>query len=158
MFKLSEKQHTRWLLAALAAPVTQAASNCSWPAALCIALLCLAVTAGLQKLNVGDTQSRILSALQWLWMLLVISEFLHWILFYWPSYGSYHAVPLIILALGALSAAKGAEKASAVAGLLYWALIGLLGTVLLSGIREIELSNLKPHWDMQTAYLIVVML
>lgn len=158
MFKLSEKLHTRWLLVAMAAPVAQAASNCSWPAAIIISTLCLGICAGLEKLGTGEVQTRWLGAIQWLWMLLVISEFLHWIMLYWPNYGNYHTAPLILLTLAGLSVTKGAEKSARAAGVLLWVIALLLGTILLSGIQEIEWKNLQPQWQMQTAYFIVVML
>lgn len=145
-------------MAAMAAPLTQAASNCSWTAALSVAVLCTLIWKGLQKLEIGYPQTRILAAVQWLWMLLIISEFLHWTMLYWPNYKSYYAVPLIILSLAAYTVSKGKECAARSGGILCWILTALLGVVLLSGIKEIKMENISMHWQMQTGYLVVVML
>jgi len=142
----------------MAAPVVQAASNCSWPAAAAICLLCLGICTGLERFGVGGTPGRWIGAVQWLWMLLLISEFLHWSMLCWPNHRSYHAVPLIILALAAASSGRGAEKASRAGGVLFWFLVVLLGMVTLSGVKQIQLENLMPEWKMQTAHLVSVML
>lgn len=118
----------------------------------------MSIGLGLEKLEVGNVRIRFLGAVQWLWMLLIISEFLHWTMLCWPNHENYYVVPLTILLLAAVSVSRGSEAAGRVAAILYWVLAGLLGTVLLSGIKEIKLVNLMPQWKMQTAHLIVVML
>lgn len=154
----NKKGSSRWLMAAMAAPLTQAASNCSWITALIVAVSCLAVTKGLCKLEVGLPQTRFLAAVQWLWMLLVISEFLHWTMLYWPNHKNYYAVPLTILALAANAAAQGWEIVKRSSGILYWILTALFGVILLSGMKEVKLENITFQWQMQTAYLVVVLL
>lgn len=153
-----EKLHTRWLLAAMAAPLTQAASNCSWSAALCVGALCLAICWGLDRFHIGVVQSKLLGAVQWLWMLLVIGEFLHWVMLCWPNHGNYQGAPLILLALAAASAAKGKESCARSGSILLWIVAFLLGAILVSAVPQIEWNNLGPQWKMQTAYLVVVML
>jgi len=156
--KMDSKQHATWLLAALAAPVTQAASNCSWITVAIVAALCLSISYGLEKLNIDKTPGRWIGAIQWLWMLLVISEFMHWIMYCWPNHGNYHVVPLVLLFLAAYAVSKGTTAAARAGSALRIALVGLFGTILLSAIREIRLENLGPVWQMQTAHLITVML
>lgn len=156
--EISEKEHTLWLLAAIAAPVTQTASSCSWPAVAVIGLLCLAISYGMEKFGVQGNPGRWIGAVQWLWMLLVVSEFMHWTMYCWPDHRSYHVVPLVLLLLAAYAAAKGTGTASRAGSALRWPLLFLFGAVLLSGIKEIEVQNLKPVWQMQTAYLITAML
>lgn len=140
------------------APVIQAASNCSWVSALVIGFLCAVILCGMQSLHAGAVKTKLFLGIQWLWMLLIVSEFLHWIMLCWPNYGNYHVAPLLVLALAAYSLGKGRESACRVAGVLFWVVALLLGAVLFSGLREIEPENLKPRWKMQTAYYVVVML
>lgn len=158
MSRQNEQQNTRWLLAAMAAPVTQAASSCSWLVALSVGFLCLGISFGLDALSIGEEKSKLLSGIQWLWMLLIVSEFLHWTMLCWPNYRNYHAVPLTILVLAALSLAKGSANAASVGSILLYMLIFLLGAVLFSGIKEIKLENMGFQWEMQTAYYVVAMM
>lgn len=155
---MDRKQHTSWLLAAMVAPVTQTASNCSWIAVTIVTALCLSISYGLEKLNIEKTPGRWIGAIQWLWMLLVISEFMHWIMFCWPNHGNYHTVPLVLLFLAAYAVSKGTAAAARAGSALRFALLLLFGGILLSAIREIRLENLQPVWQMQTAHLITAML
>ena len=155
---MNEKNEGRWLSAAMISPVIQASSNCSWVAALVTGFLCLIILCGMEKLEVGSTRSRWIGAVQWLWMLLVLSEFLHWTMLNWPNYRNYHVVPLVILALALHSLGKGKGRAANVAVILLRVMVLLLGAVLISGIREVHWVNLEPQWKMQTANYIVVLL
>lgn len=112
----------------------------------------------MERLELCGTKGKILAALQWLWMLIVVSEFLHWIMLCWPDHRNYYVVPLAILLLAACSLQKGRKSTINAAGVLFWVIAFLVGAVLISGIREIRWENLKPRWKMQTAYYVVVML
>lgn len=156
--EMNEKQHTSWMLAAMAAPVTHAASNCSWPAVAVVGILCLAIRYGVEKLDIDRTPGKWLGAIQWLWMLLVVSEFMHWIMYCWPERKSYHVIPLVLLILAAYTVSRGASTAHRAGSTLRMPIGVLIGVILLSGIREICPGNLMPVWQMQTAHLISVML
>lgn len=146
------------MLAAMAAPLVQASSNCSWPVAAVVSGLCMAIAWGMEELKIGVGKTRIVTMLQWLWMLPVTGEFLHWTMFCWPDYKSYYAVPTVILVLAAWLMSKGKAAARNVAGVLLPILVILFGAVLYSGIKEIKFENMVPEWKMQTAFIIVVML
>lgn len=150
-------KNARWILAAMAAPLTQAASNCSWPAVLTVTILSGLVTYGMERLEIAETKNRVFGAVQWLWMLLVISEFMHWCMFCWPEHRNYHALPLVLLALSAFAVTKGKERTATIGLVLFWFLAVILGAILLTGIKEVKLKNLKPEWRMQTAHLVTVM-
>lgn len=77
---------------------------------------------------------------------------------YWPDYSSYHGAPLILLVLAALSSTKGKENCARAGSILLGVMAVLFGAVLISGLKQMEWSNLKPEWQIQTANLIVVML
>ena len=157
-WEMSEKEHTLWLTAALISPITQTASGCSWVAAAMVALLCLFVNYGMERIGTREDPGRWLGAIQWLWMLLVISEFMHWAQYSWPADGTEAAVPLVLLLLAAYTVTKGTMTASRAGSAMRWPLAALFGAVLLSGIKEVELSNLRPQWQMQTASMITAML
>lgn len=153
-----KNEYSIWILTAMAAPVIQAASNCSWPVVLVIGVLCLGICAGMERFDVGRNPGKWIGSVQWLWMLLVISEFMHWVMFYWPVNQNYHALPILLLALAAYASAGGAERAARAGAAMRWFLLLLIGAVLLSGIGEVDLENLAPSWDIQTAHLVTVML
>lgn len=155
---MSKKTEGQWLLVALAAPLVQTSSNCSWLAVTVISGLCMGIIWGMEKLEIGAGEGRILTALQWLWMLLIVSEFLHWTMFYWPGYKSYHAVPLIILTLAVYGVSKGETAVRNISGILLPLLAVVFGGVMFSGIKEIKRENLSLQWEIQTAFPVVVML
>lgn len=155
---LTDKEHTLWLGAALASPIVQTASGCSWVAVASVVILCLSIRYGMERVGVRGNAGRWLGAVQWLWMLLVISEFMHWSEYCWPGDGTERAVPVILLALAAYSVTKGIETAARTGRVIRWPILFLFGTVLLSGLKEVKLSNLRPRWEMHTASLITAML
>ena len=156
--EMNKKEHTPWLSVVMLAPVTQTASGCSWVAAAVVVLLCLSISFGMEKIGAPENTGRWLGAIQWLWMLLVISEFMHWAKWCWPADGTESAVSLVLLALAAYTAAKGMKTASRAGTAMSAILLLLFGAVLLSGIKEVKLENLMPQWEMQTANLITAML
>lgn len=156
--RLPKNQYTPWLLGAVTAPVIQAASNCSWPVVLAVGTLCLGIALGMEHLGITRLSEGWIGAIQWLWMLLVMGEYLHWIMYCWPFHDSYHVLPLTMLALAAVTLRGGWERTSRTAGILLWFLVGLLGAVLLSAMPQVKPENLYPDWKMQTAHLVPVML
>lgn len=155
---MTEKEHTLWLTAALLSPVTHTASGCSWVAVAAVAILCMSIHYAMAKIAVSGESGRWLGALQWLWMLLVISEFMHWTKLCWPGDGTEAVIPLTLLLLAAYTVAKGKTSASRAGSTMRWPVLILFGAVLLSGVKEVQLKNLKPQWQMQTANLITAML
>lgn len=155
---LTDKEHTLWLGAALASPIVQTASGCSWVAVAAVVILCLSIRYGMERVGVRGNTGPWLGAVQWLWMLLVISEFMHWSEYCWPGDGTERTVPVILLALAAYSVTKGIETAARTGRVIRWPILFLFGAVLLSGLKEVKLANLRPRWEMHTASLITAML
>lgn len=149
-----ERNKTAWFLTALAVPVMQAASGCSWLTAAALGILCLGVCAGLEAMDVPETKW--LSAVQWIWMTVVLSAALEWALYCWPSDSP--AIPGTLLLLAAWTAAGGEEQSLRAGNLLRFFLIALLGAVLLSGVWDIQGENLRPNWRMDNADLVTVLL
>lgn len=154
--EITEKQSSAWLAAALAAPLVQTASGCSWPAALAVGSVCLLTCWALGKyIALPD---RWILILQCLWACIIMSELLHWSTYCWPTHKSEWAVPLTLLLLAAWAVNGGRGRAARVGCVLLWPLALLLGAVLLSGIPDVKSQNLKPTWQMPDAHLIMVML
>lgn len=154
--EISEKQSSAWLAAALAAPLAQTASACSWPVVLAVGCICLFTCWGVAKYAVEP--GRWLRAVQSGWACVVISELLHWSTYCWPTHQSYRAVPLTLLALAVWTVSGGREKAARAGCVLVWPLALLFGAVFLSGLPEVEMQNLTPAWQMPDAHLITVLL
>lgn len=154
--EITGKQSAAWLAAALAAPLAQTASACSWPVALAVGGICLLTCWGVVKYTTKpDGWVRILQSL---WACVILSELLHWSTYCWPAHQSGWAVPLTLLLLALWAAGSGKEKAARVGCVLFWPLALLLGAVLLSGVPDMKLQNLKPVWQMPDAHLITVLL
>ncbi|MGN1027189.1 MAG: hypothetical protein ACI4P4_12390 [Faecousia sp.] len=149
-----ERNKTAWFLTALAVPVMQAASGCSWLTSAALGILCLGVCAGLEAMDVPETKW--LSAVQWIWMTVVLSAALEWTLYCWPSDSP--VIPGTLLLLAVWTAAGGEEQSLRVGSLLRFFLIALLGAVLLSGVWDIRGENLRPNWRMDNADLVTVLL
>ncbi|MGN0977532.1 MAG: hypothetical protein ACI4PH_05700 [Faecousia sp.] len=153
--EITEKQASAWLGAALAAPLAQTASGCSWSAVLLMGGACLLINWAIGKYPAE--KSRWLTILQGIWNCIVISEILHWSAYCWPDPGSTYVVLLILLLLGAWAASRR-ERAARTGCVLLWPMLLLLGAVLLSGIPEVEWKHLMPVWQMPDACLITVAL
>lgn len=149
-----ERNKTAWFLTALAVPVMQAASGCSWLTAAALGILCLGVCAGLEAMDVPETKW--LSAVQWIWMTVVLSAALEWALYCWLSDSP--VIPGTLLLLAAWTAAGGEEQSLRAGSLLRFFLIALLGAVLFSGVWDIRGENLRPNWRMDNADLVTVLL
>lgn len=153
--EITENQGRAWLAAALAAPLAQTASACTWSVVLLAGGGCLLICWTLGKYPAGN--SRWLHILQGLWNCVIISEILHWSVFCWPDQRGGNAVPLILLFLSTW-ASSGRERAARTACVLLWPVLLLLGAVLLSGLPELEWKHLEPIWQMPNAHLITVSL
>ena len=143
-----------WFLAALAVPVMQAASGCSWLTAAALGVLCLGVCAGVEALDVPEVKW--LSVARWVWLTVILSAALQWTLYCWPSDSP--VIPGTILLLAAWTAAGGEEQSLRAGNLMRFFLIGLLGAVLLSGVWDMRTQNLRPNWRMDNADLVTVLL
>lgn len=149
-----ERNKTIWFLTALAVPVMQTASGCSWLTAAALGILCLGVCAGVEALDVPEVKW--LSAVRWVWMTVILSAALRWTLYCWPSDSP--VIPGTILLLAAWTAAGGEEQSLRAGNLMRFFLIGLLGAVLLSGVWDIRTQNVRPNWRMDNADLVTVLL
>lgn len=154
--EMTQKQSAAFLAAALAAPLIQTASACTWPAALAVGSACLLTCWAVTRQTA--VPGKWLLWLQWVWACVIASEVLHWSAYCWPSHPDGYGAPLILLLLAGWAASGGRERAARAGCALLWPLALLLGAVLFSGIPEIEAENLKPSWQMPDASLVTVFL
>lgn len=150
----NEKNKSTWFLTALAVPVMQAASGCSWPAACALGILTLGVCEGVEALGVPEIGW--LQGIGWLWLTVVLSSTLGWTLHCWPSNSP--AIPGALLLLAAWAASGGEDKAMRAGNLLRFFILALLGAVLLSGVWDIRMENLRPDWRVDNASLLTTLL
>ncbi len=154
--QIPDKQARVFLSAALLAPLAQTAASCSW--------LTVALIGGVTLLccwllgKYAPRPGPILAALQGLWASLVLSELLHWSTYSWPGHEDDYTIALGILALALWATKGGSVRGARIACVLFWPVTLLLGSVLVSGLPDMSLSNLKPSWQLPDAWLIVVLL
>lgn len=149
-----EKNKRIWFLTALAVPVLQAASGCSWLTALGLGILCLGISLGLESLGVPEVKW--LLGIQWVWMIVILSAVLGWSVDCWSMDSL--VVPGTLLLLAAWSASSGEEQCMRAGNILRFFIVALLGAVLLSGLWDIKTGNLRPNWRMDNTDLVTVLL
>ena len=130
------KQHTLWLLAALAAPLAHYA-GCGWAPALLAALAVLPLTLVPKS---WDEMPGFLTVIQLLWLGAVAGTLLQNSAVYWPSDNGL-AVPLTIVALAVLTDSAAGPRIGAVLAFCM-ALLAIPAAV--SGARTVEPEWLRP--------------
>ena len=118
-----KRNRAAWFQAALAVPVMQAASGCSWLTAAALGVLCLGVCAGVEALDVPEVKW--LNVARWVWLTVILSAALQWTLYCWPSDSP--VIPGTILLLAAWTAAGGEEQSLRAGNLMRFFLIGQIG-------------------------------
>lgn len=131
-----------WLAAAMSAPLAHFSGG-SWLGLLAAGLACWGVY-GLMCCP-GRTAvpgSRLLCALQMLWLWALLGTLIPDSAAYWPGKASGVVVPLTLLALGALGCCR---RASRVAGVLFWTLVVMYIPIFLTGAKDVRLQWLLPQ-------------
>lgn len=154
MHSADEKNSRAFLLSAVAAPVVQLAAGCSWVVVAATGAACIV----LSVLPGARTGGKVLSAIQWLWLIPVLSWAVSGARYCWQQTGGSLILPGTLLLLAAWTAAKGKTVSARAGNLLRFFLIALLAVVLLSGIGEIRLPNLRPQWRPEGLELAVLFL
>ena len=139
--KLTAGQLGAWLAAALSAPLAQIAGGVPWQQTALLAAVCLSACWLLSRGSVKP--GRLLCLVELLWIACVLGSAVRWMEGSWPSGQVYPAVPLVLLALGAVSASRGTEAAGRAGSVLSWLLALIFGAVALAGAGEVELENLR---------------
>lgn len=138
---------------AMLIPAAEAAAGSSWWGTLLTGaggiLLCW-----IQR---REPKERWMRCLQCIGAGILLGEFLHSTHIPWPGEKTEYAVPLILLLLAEQAAERGTEKAARSVNCLRWIIFGVIGIVLLSGVKEIE-WNEYPKQSPNTALLPIMLL
>lgn len=143
--EITSKQMWRWLLLAGFAGLAHFASGGYMAAALAAgAILPLSLILGGGFGRIG----RVLSFLEWSWMVVILSQLLPASGAYWPGEKAELVVPLVLLAMAALSG--GTERTARVCNTLFWITGVVAAGILLGSAGKLETQWLKPepgNWD-----------
>lgn len=150
--KIGNKKLWAWLAVAMSAPLAHFSGG-SWLALLAVGLICYAAVALVP--GKPNKNSRTLCALELIWIILLLSQFMPLSAVYWPGEKSELVVPAVLLALGAYSSGN---RPSRVAGVLFWGMIIMYTPVLIAGVKDLEIQWLIPNSMEMSAWVVPVLL
>lgn len=136
-------QFSAWLFTAMTPTLIQLAGGASWLYLLGMEAVCLLLHWRGRRWGGGELP-RILCVPVLLLMVVVLGELAEESAESWPMGNSFPAVPLILLALAAWSAGKGAQSTARVGAVLFWFLIIMYMVVFAAGIKQIRWRWLAP--------------
>lgn len=136
------RQLATWLCVALIPTLLQLAAGIGWLMAVIVAAVCTGVVSVVWKWG-KVPEHRAFAGLQYLYIIVLLCTLLPYSAMSWPG-DNYPAVPLILLALAAWSANKGADAAARVGCVLFWLVLIIYLTVLASGTSGITIDWLHP--------------
>lgn len=99
---------------------------------------------------------RVSSFLEWIWITAVLTHLLPGSGAYWPGTGSKQAVPLVLLAMAALSGEK--ERSGRICCALFWMAAAMLAAISLAAVGKVETQWLAPEPGEWNAGLIITLL
>lgn len=139
---LPAKQLAAWAFVAMVPTAIATFGGGSWLWVLVVAVVSLILGRSVWR---WGTVSRLFAPLQIIFLVMVIGELSKGAAASWPG-ESYPAVPLMLIALAAWSAWKGASAAARVGTVLYWLVLIVYTAVGLSAVKEVEAAWLLPRW------------
>lgn len=151
---ISHKRLWAWLAVAMSAPLVHFSGG-SWLALLVLGVICYGVAAVLPDKLEAVKKSRIVCAAELIWIVLLLSQLMPLSAVYWPGSKSEIVIPAVLLALGAHSCN---QRASRVAGVLFWVFIIMYVPVIIAGVKDLELAWLIPNSMGISLWMVPVML
>lgn len=151
---LKEREYEPWLALAMAAPLAEAASRCSWLTVLVFGSVCTLLCMGVS----GIRSPGWMRIIQWLTIVYVTAGFLDWTHDCWRGELSEYAVPAMILILASISAARGEEKAARAANVLRYGVFLVFAAVIISGASQMQGNNLRIGCETGAEKLTMVLL
>lgn len=152
--KTGYKQLWAWLAVAMSAPLAHFSGG-SWLALLVLGAICYGVVALVPNGVEVILDSRILCAMELIWIMLFLSQLMPLSAAYWPGEKSELAVPVVLLALGAYSCSNRPPR---VAGVLFWGIVIMYVPVLIAGVKDVEPRWLLPDSMGISAWMVPVLL
>ena len=135
-----KRQLGAWLLAGLSAPLAQFAGGMSWQTVALSVSICLPVCWMVSRVTVVTVKW--INIAELVWLACVLSALGRWMSESWPSGNTFPAVPLTLLALGAVSAARGTEHAARGGSVVFWLTALLYSVVAAAGLGKVEWEEL----------------
>lgn len=154
--KIPERQLSAWIFAAMVPVGIQLLSGSSWIWVACGGALSVATSALLWR---ADRESRKWESIfLFIYVVILLGQLLGFTAQSWPMGNSDPAVPLILLGLAAVSAAKGTSAAARVGAVLFWVVLGVYIIVFAAGARDIKVKWLIPEEALNTMGLTVFLI
>lgn len=157
--EVAGRQLWTMVIVALTAPLAQTVSGVSWPVVLVTGAACGFVCFAVLKLGEAKTEwSKGFCLLQWVWLVIVLSQLSIHAANAWPTGDTMPVVPLILLGLSAWAACGGVSRSSRAVCAGAWITAFLFAVVLGAGATSVKTANLPAQWRFPQAMGIVVFL
>lgn len=146
--KLSSYRLGGWLVVAMSGPFVYLAGRQNWTAILAAGAVCLLSCWTVFSLPANKLLSwRSACLLEYGSLVVACVVTSRWSSDIWPTGKGDPVVPLTLLVLATVSAWFGANRASKGVGVLFWLVTILYSILLAFGLRNVELSYLRPEWE-----------
>lgn len=139
---ITGRQLGAWLFSAMSAPLAQFAGATPWPVVLLTGAVCLVAAWHVSRITLKP--GRLFCAAQYIWILCILGAMVRWIAGSWPSGNVYPAVPLVLVALAAVSSSRGEGPAAGAGSVLFWLMALVFTIVIIAGIREFDITMHEP--------------
>jgi len=131
-----------WLIAALAAPAAAYSCGSGWGGVAAATAAGMAAYLLLEKLwEPAEKPPSWLAVIQWLWLGIYTGRMAGYVGTLWPEGRNGYAVPLILIGLACIGAAKRTGCGGEIASLLVWLILPAIAGVFLAGK-----NNIKWEW------------
>lgn len=154
---VESRQLGAWLFAGLAAPIAQFAGGMCWQTVAVTAAVCLTVCWLLGQTVIKP--GKWISLIEYGWIVYTLTAIGGWITDSWSGGGVYPVVPLILLALGAVSASLGTEKAARAGSTVFWLAALIYSVVAAAGVGRVEapeLGRYEPGLDLRLPVALLI--
>lgn len=145
-----------WLFTSMSGPLAQSVGSVPWPVVLLTGSVCLGAAWYVSRNSVAP--GKLFCVTEYLWILCVLGAMVRWIGGSWPAGNVYPAVPMVLLALAAVSACRGEGPSAGAGSVLFWLVALVFAAVFIAGIREVDVSMLAPTEGTVSGNLAVVFL